>query len=267
MNKWLTPVLFAGTFVALTIAERRWPLRRRVEPPNRRLRRNLAMAAMTAGVTAALQQPLVDRVMRRTMARRSGLLRRIPSPALRFVLGILLLDYTLWWWHWLNHTAPALWRFHVVHHADLDLDTSTAVRFHFGEMALAAFFRAAQVRLLGVDEQALAWWQRMLLLSILFHHSNLRLPEELDRRLRRLFVTPRMHGIHHSEIEDETNSNWSSLFTWWDFLHGTFREGVPQEAITIGVPGWKDPHGLGIAEMIRMPARTVRGCRDGMGEG
>jgi sterol desaturase/sphingolipid hydroxylase (fatty acid hydroxylase superfamily) len=155
----------------------------------------------------------------------------------------------------LNHVAPPLWRFHLVHHVDRGLDASTAFRFHFGEMALASFFRAAQIRLLGVDPVALAWWQRMLLVSILFHHSNLRLPDDLDRRLVRVFVTPHMHGIHHSEIEEQTNSNWASLFTCWDMLHRTFLYEVPDKAITIGAPapGWKGRSDLSLGKLLALP--------------
>ncbi len=247
MKKWISPLLFASAFVALSLAERRRPLRRRAEPEATRWRRNLAMAGLTAAVTAAVQKPLVGRALRRRETRR-------PEP-LRFAVEVLLLDYTLWWWHWLNHVAPPLWRFHRVHHTDRDLDVSTAVRFHFGEMALAALFRAVQIRVLGIDAAALIWWQRLLLLSILFHHSNLRLPEDLERRLVRVFVTPRMHGIHHSVIEEETNSNWSSLFSWWDMLHGTFVWNVPQEAIIIGSPDGP-AHDLNMPEMLLLPARA-----------
>src|ERR1700720_2684515 len=188
MKKWITPALVASAFVAIAIAERKRPLRRRVEPVSPRLKRNFAMGGLSGIVAPALQRPLVEGAMRR----QGGLLRLVRLPrAIRFVAGFLLLDYTLWWWHRLNHIAPPLWRFHLVHHIDRDLDVSTALRFHFGEMALAAFFRAAQVRLLGVDEDALIWWQRMLLVSILFHHSNLRLPENVERELVRVIVTPR----------------------------------------------------------------------------
>ncbi|HLJ73763.1 MAG TPA: sterol desaturase family protein, partial [Thermoanaerobaculia bacterium] len=171
-----------------------------------------------------------------------------------FIAGILLLDYTLWWWHRANHVVPALWRFHIVHHLDRDLDVSTAVRFHFGEMALAAFFRAAQVRVLGVDRDALAWWQRMLLLSILFHHSNIDLGPDADSQLVRLFVTPRMHGIHHADVLEQTNSNWASLFAWWDMLHCTFTYGVPQQSITIGAPGGN--RDLPLGRLLALPFRA-----------
>ena len=254
MKKWITPALFAGAFAAIVVAERRRPLRRRTQPERQRLLRNFTMAALTATVTAALQKPLVDRVLKNTTEQRLGLLNRVPLPRpIRFVAGVLLLDYTLWWWHRLNHMWPPLWRFHVVHHTDRDLDASTALRFHFGEMALAAFFRAAQVRLLGVDPAALATWQRMLLVSILFHHSNLRLPGDVDRRLVQFVVTPEMHGIHHSEIESQMNTNWASLFTCWDVLHRTFLYGIPQETITIGAPGWKSPRELKLVNLLALP--------------
>ncbi len=234
LKKWITPVLVAGAFAVIAYAERRRPLRRRVEEQSPRLGRNFAMAGLTTLVTAALQKPLLGRAMRR----KGGLLHAVKLPRpVRFIAGVLLLDYTLWWWHWLNHVAPPLWRFHVVHHLDRDLDVSTALRFHFGEMALAALFRAAQVRLIGVDEDALILWQRMLLVSILFHHSNIELGPDVDARLVRFIVTPRMHGIHHSDIEEQMQSNWSSVFTWWDMLHRTFVYGVPQESIVIGAPG------------------------------
>jgi len=254
MKKWLTPALLIGAFVAIVVAERRRPLRRSVEPGPRRIGRNFTMAALTAAATAALQKPLVDRVLRNTTERRLGLLNLVPLPRpLRFVAGVLLLDYTLWWWHRLNHVAPPLWRFHLVHHIDHDLDASTAFRFHFGEMALAAFFRAAQVRFLGVDPVALAWWQRMLLVSILFHHSNLRLPDDFDRRLVRLVVTPHLHGIHHSEVLEQSNSNWASLFTCWDMLHRTFLYDVRDETITIGAPGWKGRSDVSLGKLLALP--------------
>ena len=236
MKKW---IVFGAAFVAIAIAERKRPLRARTAAEWPRLRSNFAMAGLTAAVTAALQKPLVDRAFTDR-----GLLSRLPRP-LRFLAGILLLDYTLWWWHRANHVVPALWRFHVVHHLDRDLDVSTALRFHFGEMALAAVFRAAQVRVLGVDRDALGWWQTMLLISILFHHSNIDLGSDADGQLMRFLVTPRMHGIHHADVFELTNSNWSSLFTWWDMLHRTFIYRVPQASITIGAPGRDEDLPLG----------------------
>lgn len=249
MKKWLTPALFAAAFIGIAVAERKRPLRRATRPESPRLRSNFAMAGLTTLVTAALQEPLVERAF----SRRGGLLRKLPRPV-RFVAGVLLLDYTLWWWHRLNHTVAPLWRFHRVHHLDRELDVSTAIRFHAGEMALAAFFRAAQIRILGVDREALVWWQRMLLLSILFHHSNIDVGSGADARLVRVVVTPRMHGIHHSDIAEQTDSNFASLFTIWDVLHRSMLYGVPQESITIGAPGWNND--LPFGRLLALPFRT-----------
>jgi sterol desaturase/sphingolipid hydroxylase (fatty acid hydroxylase superfamily) len=148
----------------------------------------------------------------------------------------VLLDYGLYVWHALTHKLPPLWRFHRVHHMDRDLDVGTALRFHFGEMLLSVPWRAAQIALTGVSRLPLSIWQTLTVLAVMFHHSNVRLPIGLERALSWLVMTPRMHGIHHSIVDAERNSNWSTIFSFPDYLHGTRRFDVPQEAITIGVP-------------------------------
>jgi sterol desaturase/sphingolipid hydroxylase (fatty acid hydroxylase superfamily) len=147
--------------------------------------------------------------------------------------------------------VPLLWRFHAVHHLDRDLDASTAIRFHFGEMLLSVPYRLAQVALLGISPTTLRLWKRLLFASVVFHHSNLRLPLAAERRLATVIVTPRMHGIHHSEVEAERNSNWSSLISWWDFAHRTFRADIPQNEITIGI-GEPD---TGLLALLEFPFR------------
>src|SRR5206468_8671541 len=111
-------------------------------------------------------------------------------------------------------------------------------RFHFGEHLLSIAYRAAQIVIIGTTPLALWLWQVILFASILFHHANVRLPIALERWLVRFIVTPRMHGIHHSDQFHETDSNWSSLLSWWDYLHGTLILGVPQSEIVIGVPAY-----------------------------
>jgi sterol desaturase/sphingolipid hydroxylase (fatty acid hydroxylase superfamily) len=136
---------------------------------------------------------------------------------------------------------------------DLDLDASTALRFHFGELAVSIPWRAAQIAAIGVGPNALALWQNALLVSILFHHSNVRLPIGAERVLSRILVTPRMHGIHHSIVPEETNSNWSSGLTVWDWLHGTLRLNVPQNAIVIGVAAYRRPEEVTLAKTLGLP--------------
>ena len=173
--------------------------------------------------------------------------------AIETLAACALLDYTLYGWHYLTHRVPLLWRCHVVHHADLDLSVTTALRFHFAELLLSVPFRLAQLRVLGVSPPAFTLWQRLLFISVLFHHSNIRLPIEWERRLNRLIVTPRMHGIHHSIVREETDANWSSGLTVWDWLHGTLRRDVPQQAVIIGVPAYREPAQVTFAKIVAMP--------------
>jgi sterol desaturase/sphingolipid hydroxylase (fatty acid hydroxylase superfamily) len=243
-----------AAFVALILLERRRPLRADVESKLVRTIRNSAIAVLSALVVARLDRPLIMPVARAVERRRWGLLLNVPLPAAwRGALAIVLLDYTMYHWHVLLHRIPGLWRFHLVHHVDLDLDASTALRFHFGELALSIPWRMAQIAAIGVTPAALTRWQALFFLSILFHHSNIRLPIEVERVLNRFVVTPRMHGIHHSIVPDETNANWSSGLTLWDLLHGTARLNVPQEEIVIGVAAYRDPTDVTLGKIIAQP--------------
>jgi sterol desaturase/sphingolipid hydroxylase (fatty acid hydroxylase superfamily) len=248
-----------AAITALAWSEARRPLRRRTQRVVGRVVRNLAVAATGVAGSLAAEALVVEHLGRWAERRRVGVLRRMPLPSgVRAVAGFLALDYTLYLWHVLNHRAQWLWRFHLVHHVDRDLDASTGLRFHFGELALTALLRTAQVVLLGVDRRTLSIWQRLLVLSVLFHHSNVRLPLGLERRLNRIIVTPRMHGIHHSEIREETDSNFSSMLSCWDALHRTLRLNVPQEVITIGVPGYRDSRELTLGPILLLPFMPQR---------
>jgi sterol desaturase/sphingolipid hydroxylase (fatty acid hydroxylase superfamily) len=171
----------------------------------------------------------------------------------RDALAIVLMDYTLYCWHVLMHRWAPLYRLHQVHHADLDLDTTTALRFHFGEMLASAPWRAAQVALLGVSPRALELWQRLTIASILFHHSNIRLPATFERVLGLLIATPRLHGIHHSVVREEQHSNCSNGLTVWDRLHGTYRADPPQSDLEIGDPCRRGPDDVTLGKLLWMP--------------
>ncbi len=251
---WLSAPLVLGACGLLWWLERRRPLRARVEPALRHDARNLAIAATAAAALQLVERPVAQPLAALVERRGWGLLKRVRLPQwLEVTLAVVLLDYTLYVWHVLTHRVPVLWRFHVAHHVDLDLDASTALRFHFGELVISTAWRAGQIVLIGVSPLALSIWQTCLLLSVLFHHSNVRLPLEVERKLNRFIVTPRMHGIHHSIIAEETNSNWSSGLTLWDRLHGTLRLNVPQSEITIGVPAHRAPHEVELGAVLKMP--------------
>jgi sterol desaturase/sphingolipid hydroxylase (fatty acid hydroxylase superfamily) len=240
--------------LALFVSEKKRPLRKATQSEPGRSLTNLALGALSMATVALIEAPLTKPLAERAERRRDGLVQFLPLPAwTRDAAAVLLMDYTIYLWHVATHRVPLLWRFHLVHHVDLDLDSTTALRFHAADMAISAPYRAAQVALIGVSPRALQIWQGWFFLSILFHHSNLALPEWIERIMARFITTPRMHGIHHSAVRDETDSNWSSGLALWDHLHGTFRFDVPQAEITIGVPAYREPSETGIAASLALP--------------
>lgn len=250
--------ILGAVFVGLLLLERLFPLRRRTCSILRRLVANLLIAALAFAAAAVTVRPVVLTLLGWTARRDFGLVYLLPLPAGRAILGFLLMDLTFYYWHRVNHRWPFLWRFHNVHHIDPDLDVSTSFRFHFGEVALSVAFRVVQVTLSGVSAWTYGVYELAFQLNTLFHHSNLRLPITLERPLNRLLVTPRMHGIHHSQVRGETDSNFSVVLSWWDRLHGTLRLNVPRDAIAIGVPGYTLPGDRTLWHGLALPFRRQR---------
>ena len=245
--------------LAILIAERRRPLRRQTQTGPRRELTNLVLGIAAALAISLAETPVVEPLARRAASRRRGLVQRLPLPGwARDVVGVVLMDYTFYIWHVLTHKVPALWRLHLVHHVDLDMDASTALRFHALDMVVSAPWRFAQVALIGLSPRGVRLWRTFFFLSILFHHSNTRLPERWERRLARVLTTPRMHGIHHSAVEGQTNSNWSSGLSVWDHLHRTFRLDVDQADIAIGVPAYREPAEVALRPALALPFRRQR---------
>jgi sterol desaturase/sphingolipid hydroxylase (fatty acid hydroxylase superfamily) len=252
--KWLSGAIAVGTFAVLYLLENKRPLRRQIEPKEIETVRNLAIASLSAVVLNYLEKPVTDKLTKYVEEKNFGLLKMFRLPKfVETVLSVVLLDYTLYLWHVLTHKLSFLWRFHKIHHADLDLTVSTAVRFHFGEIAISVLFRAGQILIIGVSPNALQIWQTLLLTSIFFHHSNIKLPKDFEEKLEKLMMTPRLHGIHHSAEEAEMNSNWSSGLTVWDFLHGTFLSDVAQKEITIGVKDLLGAEKVTLEKMLVAP--------------
>jgi sterol desaturase/sphingolipid hydroxylase (fatty acid hydroxylase superfamily) len=182
---------------------------------------------------------------------------KLPGAA-ELLVTLLLLDLSFYYWHVANHRIAFLWRIHAVHHIDADLDVTTGFRFHFAEIALSAGFRVVQIALIGPSLAAYAIYELVFQLGTLFHHSNLRLPARLERSLNWVFVTPRMHGIHHSQDRAETNSNFGVVLLWWDKVHQTLRLDVPQGRIVIGIPGYSKLQDNRIRECLAQPFRRQR---------
>lgn len=174
------------------------------------------------------------------------------------IIAFFLLDYTNYWWHILNHKVPVLWRFHLVHHTDIDLDVTTAIRFHAGEMIGSVFYRGLAVFVIGVSPMMVLIYEIFFESLTQFHHSNWKLPFRLEKFINRFIVTPRMHGIHHSVIRNEADSNYSVIFSFWDRLHRTINLNIPQNEIITGVSVYDNPKELTIGYLLKLPFTKIK---------
>ncbi len=166
---------------------------------------------------------------------RVGLLNLFEVPFwVMALLASLLFDMWIYWWHRINHAIPFLWRFHQVHHNDTEMDMSTALRFHPGEIFLSSVVNVFAFAVLGIAIEYIVIYKLVFTINVLFHHSNVAIPERWDRWFRYILVSPNMHRVHHSNRSRETNSNYSSVLTIWDRLFGSYFEKAPSE-ITFGL--------------------------------
>jgi sterol desaturase/sphingolipid hydroxylase (fatty acid hydroxylase superfamily) len=179
----------------------------------------------------------------------------VPRP-FAVVLSVVLLDLSVYFQHVMFHAVPLFWRLHMVHHADLDFDVTTGVRFHTLEIALSFGIKAATILLLGPPVVAVIAFEVLLNASSMFNHANVRMPSRLDRVLRWVVVTPDMHRVHHSVIVRESNSNFGFNLAWWDRLLGTY-QGQPSqghEEMTIGLSELRDEHEVDrLHHMLALP--------------
>ena len=178
-------------------------------------------------------------------------------PVLEGLLGFLALDLTIYAQHVAFHKVPLLWRLHRMHHADLDIDVTTGLRFHPIEILLSMLLKMAVVVLIGVPALAVIAFEVVLNATSMFNHSNATMPLWLDRIVRFLVVTPDMHRVHHSVLASETDSNFGFNLPWWDRLFGTYRA-EPEAGhlgMTIGLPIFRDPGELRLDRLVTQPFR------------
>ncbi len=237
---------------ALFLAERLapaapWPDRDPWSAGNwRRVLRNALLWAINLGLSPLVVLPLTAAAAAGAPPWRPDWWQGWPGLA----LDLLLLDFLIYWWHRANHELPLLWRFHRVHHLDRFLDTSSALRFHFGEVLLSACARAAVVFALGFPFTSVLIFEGLLLGAAVFHHSNLRLPPAAERTLALVAVTPSIHWVHHHRVRRDTDSNYSTVLSVWDRLFGTLSSTPRDPGMPIGVEGQEE---AGIAGLIARP--------------
>jgi sterol desaturase/sphingolipid hydroxylase (fatty acid hydroxylase superfamily) len=185
-----------------------------------------------------------------------GLLQNVRLPfGLEVAASIVALDLTLYLQHVTFHAVPALWRLHMVHHADLDLDLTTGNRFHPLEIVISMLVKTAAVAALGPPAVAVLGFEVLLSSTAMFNHANVRIPRPVDRALRWFVVTPDMHRVHHSILSFETNSNFGFSLPWWDRLLGTYRDQprAGHERMTLGLRQFRDSDRLGLARLLVLP--------------
>lgn len=189
-----------------------------------------------------------------------GLFKLLALPAWAALpLGVIALDLVIYGQHVVFHHVPALWRLHRMHHADLDIDVTTGVRFHPLEILLSLAIKMAAVAALGVPALAVLTFEVLLNATSMFNHSNVAFPSRLDRLARGIVVTPQMHQVHHSIERAETDSNFGFNLPWWDRLFGTYRAkpAAGEQGMTIGLPIFRDVAELRIVRLLTQPFRKA----------
>ena len=250
-------------FVMLFLLESKFILRKRVQSKWKRIVINFIVSIPSFALLRILFIPLMIWLATQNQHWKFGLGYVLDLPPWLWVTVVfLLLDYSNYIWHILLHKLPFLWRFHLVHHTDLDLDITTAFRFHFGEMIGSVLFRGAAIILLGASPMMVLIYEIAFEAATQFHHSNMKMPFRLEKILNYFIVTPRMHGIHHSTIKKETDSNYSIIFSFWDRIHHTVRLNIHQNEIVIGVPHYADERELTIGNLLKMPFTKIRDWKE-----
>jgi sterol desaturase/sphingolipid hydroxylase (fatty acid hydroxylase superfamily) len=232
------------------------PRRRLTTSKVRRWVANLSVVALDAVVVRLLFAAGAVGAAMLASERDWGLLNSQSWPLwLEVVVAVVALDFVLYLQHVMFHAVPLFWRFHMMHHADLDCDVTTGLRFHPVEVALSMGIKLASVVLLGASPVAVLSFEVLLNATSMFNHSNVRMPAAVDRFIRWIVVTPDMHRIHHSINPRETNSNFGFNLPWWDRVLGTYRAEPAQghEGITLGLEQFRDPVRLMFIGMLALP--------------
>jgi sterol desaturase/sphingolipid hydroxylase (fatty acid hydroxylase superfamily) len=253
------PVAAAVMLAIIWAAEGLAPLLERRKDRLRHGARNLALGLFNGGARALVLPPLLLWITLAAAEHRVGLLHAAALPAwVRLLAAIVLLDLWHYLWHVAWHKVPMLWRFHVVHHHDPDVDATTAVRFHTVEILISGAALLAAAPLFGVTLVEIVVFELILVSSAIFHHGNFAIPPRVDAVLRLVIVTPRMHLVHHSRWEPETDSNYSAIFSIWDRLFGTYCMRRDVRDISLGLDGYEVHDTDTLLGMLATPAGPVK---------
>jgi sterol desaturase/sphingolipid hydroxylase (fatty acid hydroxylase superfamily) len=250
--------VFLGVLAIMALWELLAPRRRRDIPRVIRWSNNLALVVIDTIVLRLTFPILAVGLAVMAQERGWGLFNFIDAPAWVAVLAsVIILDLVIYLQHVMFHAVPALWRLHRMHHADLDFDVTTGLRFHPIEIVLSMGIKLAMVLVLGPPAVAVLIFEVLLNATAMFNHSNVRLPLVVDRVLRLVMVTPDMHRVHHSILPEETNSNFGFNLPWWDRLLGTYKAqpAAGHDAMTIGIEQFRKPRDQWLDRMLVQPIK------------
>lgn len=254
---------FIAVFIGMAVLEWLSPRRVLTASKVRRWFNNLSLLALNP-VLVRILFPVVPVTMAFWTAKNGwGLLNYYHLPEwLAVMLSIIALDFIIYLQHVVFHTIPLFWRLHMVHHADLDIDVTTGLRFHPVEIVLSMIIKLLTIGVLGAPPLAVLVFEVLLNGTSMFSHSNVFIPLHADRVIRFFLVTPDMHRVHHSVILRETNTNFGFNLSWWDRLFGTYQEEPSEghEGMTIGLGYFRDPERLSLPWLLIMPltGRKIR---------
>ncbi len=221
--------------------------------------RNLSLGLLNAFILTLLAGPLITQIVIQAEGSGFGLLRMFQLPAVpSTIAAVLLFDGWMYLWHRANHQFHFLWRFHRVHHSDPAMDATTAIRFHTGEILISSALRLALIPLLGLTLWQLLVYESLMLPVILFHHSNVNFPEGLDRWLRVVLVSPALHRVHHSRMRIETDSNYSTIFSFWDRIGRTLRLRKDGPPVDFGLAEYDGEEWQRMSGLLSTPFLSVR---------
>ncbi|MFT6104134.1 MAG: sterol desaturase/sphingolipid hydroxylase (fatty acid hydroxylase superfamily) [Paracoccaceae bacterium] len=251
-------IVFLGVLVAMALWELAAPRRRREIPRVIRWTNNLGLVVIDT-IVLRLSFPILAVGLAVVAQDRGwGLFNVIEAPGWVAVLvSIVVLDLAIYLQHVMFHAVPVLWRLHRMHHADLEFDVTTGLRFHPVEILLSMGIKLAVVMALGPPAVAVLIFEVLLNATAMFNHSNIRLPILVDRFLRLIVVTPDMHRVHHSIIPEETNSNFGFNLPWWDRLLGTYKAQpkAGHEEMSIGIEQFRTTRDLWLDRMLVQPVK------------
>lgn len=228
--------IVVGVFLLLLAAEHLRPATAAGFHPLRRIIKNLSFWPINIGLSLAIVLPVSYFAAQNVLWERPGWL----SGVLGLAFDIILLDLFLFWWHRAVHELPFFWRLHEVHHLDEYLDTTSAIRFHFGEIFFGTFIRAVAIIFFALPFSSVVLFETLVLIFTFFHHSNIALPSHLEKTLSKIIVTPSIHWVHHHAIRKDTDSNYGTIFSFWDRLFRTKSQTIRFRTMKIGVECEKD---------------------------